>query len=252
MNAILAVLGFVVVAALAYVAYNIFKRKKVEIHASVDRKHARVKVKVDKKSKLDFAMGEAVDTLTGEKKYLLLQNLSQTQHLQIWSPSTDILIDDIEVLYVNMYTDDDGVSWTEYQLRDPEGKIYSLEVSKDDGEICVSLSQKRKFHVLGEAGAQFKEFWQNDQDSRIEAMKIGLEGNNYYYSDDYICTYTPDKQTGQKPAKCEIYEFETEDELNTLTIENWDLEEGEFEISLGKSIQMSDITVQPMDTLASV
>ncbi len=138
------------------------------------------------------------------------------------------------------YRDDEHTEWFELMLEDvTTGAVYFLEIEEDD-EVTLLFGQKfsrnrRAIGGLSDAIAQIDEL---DDDADGNDIFVTTEGHTFWYDDDEELTFF--KDDGDDGETFYLYNFKTEDEQHSLSVEVWGSKQ---EISIGRALPLTGVEI---------
>jgi len=124
------------------------------------------------------------------------------------------------------------LSWTELELETDLGTLW-LEIEKESGQLCLSLTLKSLTLTDLEVTEQRLE----GIDDREEGA-LCYEGKIYQYEDSGTATFL---ENGSNPEEFYYWEFESEDEESLIGVECW--EDQYYEASYGEYLDRSQVEV---------
>ncbi len=142
---------------------------------------------------------------------------------------------DVQILSRSVYREGENYEWYELEGDNGRGKVW-LSLQHDDGLDVTIATRKLKMRDIP--------IVRDDLDRMDDAAagQFDFEGRTYYYDHSTEGSYF---QGGDVSADSEeffyYWEFETEDESQFLTVEEW--ENGRFEVTMSYPVKESQVKV---------
>lgn len=147
---------------------------------------------------------------------------------------------DVQILSRGVYREGENHEWYELEGDNGRGKVW-LSLQHDDELDVTIATRKLKLRDLP--------IERDDLDRMDDAAagQFDFEGKTFYYDHSTEGSYFPDGNvTADNEEFFYYWEFETEDESQFLTIEEW--ETGRFEVSMSYPVKEAQVKVYSLGT----
>ncbi len=179
-------------------------------------------------------------TLKEDKKDFLgeelrLENVQAGGLIHLMNVGPNLEEYDVQILSRSVYREGENYEWYELEGDNGRGKVW-LSLQHDDGLDVTIATRKLKLRDIP--------IERDDLDRMDDAAagQFDFEGQTYYYDHSTEGSYF---QGGNVLADSEeffyYWEFETEDESQFLTVEEW--ENGRFEVTMSYPVKESQVKV---------
>lgn len=142
---------------------------------------------------------------------------------------------DVQILSRGVYREGENYEWYELEGDNGRGKVW-LSLQHDDGLDVTITTRKLKLRDIS--------IERDDLDRMDDAAagQFDFEGKTYYYDHSTEGSYFQDGKVSADSEEFFYYwEFETEDESQFLTVEEW--ENGRFEVTMSYPVKESQVKV---------
>ncbi len=166
---------------------------------------------------------------------LRLENVQAGGLIHLMNVGPNLEEYDVQVLSRSVYREGENYEWYELEGDNGRGKVW-LSLQHDDGLDVNIVTRKLKLRDIP--------IERDDLDRMDEAAagQFDFEGKTYYYDHSTEGSYFQDGRVEADNEEFFYYwEFETKDESQFLTVEEW--ENGRFEVTLSYPVKESQVKV---------
>ncbi len=166
---------------------------------------------------------------------LRLENVQTGGLIHLMNVGPNLEEYDVQILSRSVYREGENYEWYELEGDNGRGKVW-LSLQHDDGLDVTIATHKLKLRDIS--------IERDDLDRMDDAAagQFDFEGQTYYYDHSTEGSYF---QGGNVSAESEeffyYWEFETKDESQFLTVEEW--ENGRFEVTMSYPVKESQVKV---------
>ena len=170
-----------------------------------------------------------------EAQQLRLENVGAGGLIHLMNVGPNLEEYDVQILSRSIYREGENYEWYELEGDNGKGKVW-LSLQHDDGLDVTIAARKLKLRDLPIDRADL------DRMDDAAAGQFDLEGKTFYYDHSTEGSYFQNGTISSENEEFFYYwEFETEDESEFLTIEEW--ENGRFEVTISYPVKESQVKV---------
>lgn len=170
-----------------------------------------------------------------EAQELRLENVRAGGLIHLTNVGPELEEYDVQILARHTYREGENHEWYELEGDNGKSKVW-LSLENDDTLDVTIATRKLKLRELPINRADL-----DNMDERGEGQ-FELEGKTYYYDHSTEGSYFPDGKVATDNEEFFYYwEFETDDEHEFLTVEEW--ESGQFEVTISYPVKESQVKV---------
>ena len=189
------------------------------------------------RNKTKKAIDESASAADSQELHLENVRAGGLIHLMNVGPSLEEY--DVQVLSRSIYREGENYEWYELEGDNGKSRVW-LSLQHDDGLDVTIATRKLKMRDLPIDRADL------DRMDEAAAGQFDLEGTTFYYDHSTEGSYFQGGTVSPENEEFFYYwEFETEDEDQFLTVEEW--ENGRFEVTLSYPVNESQIKIYSLD-----
>lgn len=175
-----------------------------------------------------------------ESQELRLENVRAGGLIHLMNVGPNLEEYDVQILARHVYREGETHEWHELEGDNGKSKVW-LSLENDDRLDVTIATRKLKLRELPIDRSDL------DRMDDAAAGQFDLEGKTYYYDHSTEGSYFPDGTVAADNEEFFYYwEFETEDESEFLTVEEW--ESGQFEVTIAYPVKESQVKVYSLGT----